>query len=51
MKQILALLIVLLLTLGAIACSGSPTAQKEIESSIESDSTLSKVALEVSTIT
>ncbi len=49
-KSRLVLLIIVLLSLATIACSGSPTAQKVSESSIEGNSTLSKVALEVPTI-
>ncbi len=50
MKLSLVFLMILFLALGAVACSGSPTAQKEIKSSVNGSSALSRVALEVSTI-
>ncbi len=50
MKLNLTFLIILLLTVGAIACTGSPTALKESENSVNGSSTLSRVALEVPTI-
>lgn len=51
MKVSLALLVILSLALGAMACAGSPDAQNnESESGIDSNSTLSRVALEVPTI-
>ncbi len=51
MKLSLVFLMILFLTLGATACTSLPTAEKESKSNIEDNSTLSKVALEVSTIT
>ncbi len=50
-KLSLVFLVMPFLILVATACSGSPDAQKESRSSIEGNSILSKVALEVSTIT
>ncbi len=50
MKLRLGLLMILFLMLGATACSGSPDAQMESGSSIEGNSTLSEVALEVPTV-
>ncbi len=51
MKLSLTIVIILLLMLGTVACSDSPATQNESERSIEGDSTLSKIALEVATIT
>ena len=50
MKLSLAFLIILFLTLGTVACSSFPSAQKEAEDSIDASSDLSQVALEVPTI-
>ncbi len=63
MKLSLVFLIILFLTVGALACSGSPDAQKEgkgnvdaptaqmeIKSSVDGSSALSRVVLEVPTI-
>ncbi len=51
MKPSLALLMIVFLSLAAIACSGSPNTQEQNQSSMDNDSALSKVALEVPTIT
>ncbi len=50
MKLSLVFLIILFLTLGTVACSGSPAAQKEAEDSADASSALSEVVLEVPTI-
>ncbi len=51
MKSMFTLLTIAFLSLTLTACSSSSTAQQESGSSIEGNSALSKVALEVSTIT
>lgn len=51
MKLSLALLMIIFLSLAAIACSGSPDTQEHNQTSLDNDSALSKVALEVPTIT
>ncbi len=50
MKLSLTLLMILLLTLGTVACSGSPAAQKEAKDSVDASFALSRVVLEVPTI-
>ncbi len=50
MKLSLVLLMILLLTLGVVACSDLSGAPKESQSNIESNSALSRTALEVPTI-
>ncbi len=42
MKLSLVFLIILFLTLGTVACSGSPAAQKEAEDSVDASSALSQ---------
>jgi len=50
MKLSLVFFIILWLTLGTVACSGSPGVQKETEDSVDASSALSQVVLEVPTI-